>query len=157
MDLIYRWLKKRGFKDLFIEIGGEIRCGGFNKMGKDWVIGIDSPVENSRQSIFTTVQLRNTALATSGNYRNYLEREGQKINHSINPNTGKPVKTNVLSVSVKSENCLNADAWATALMIMTYDEGIEKINGLDEIEAFWIFSDTNGNINQRYTENFFNN
>ena len=55
MDLIYRWLKKRGFKDLFIEIGGEIRCGGFNKMGKDWVIGIDSPVENYRQSIFTTV------------------------------------------------------------------------------------------------------
>ena len=157
VDLIYRWLKKRGFKDLFIEIGGEIRCGGFNKMGKDWVIGIDSPVENSRQSIFTTVQLRNTALATSGNYRNYLERQGEKINHSINPYTGKPVKTNVLSVSVKSENCLNADAWATALMIMTYDEGIEKINGLDEIEAFWILSDTNGSINQRYTESFFNN
>ena len=126
-------------------------------MGKDWVIGIDSPVENSRQSIFTTVQLRNTALATSGNYRNYLERQGEKINHSINPYTGKPVKTNVLSVSVKSENCLNADAWATALMIMTYDEGIEKINGLDEIEAFWILSDTNGSINQRYTESFFNN
>jgi len=157
VDLIYRWLKKRGFKDLFIEIGGEIRCGGFNKMGKDWVIGIDSPVENSRQSIFTTVQLRNTALATSGNYRNYLERQGEKINHSINPYTGKPVKTNVLSVSVKSENCLNADAWATALMIMTYDEGIEKINGLDEIEAFWILSNTNGSMNQRYTESFFNN
>ena len=157
VDLVYGWLQKSGFKNLFIEIGGEIRCSGFNKDGKNWVIGIDSPVENSRQSIFTTVQLQNTALATSGNYRNYLEREGQKINHSINPNTGKPVKTNVLSVSVKSENCLNADAWATALMIMTYDEGIEKINGLDEIEAFWILSDTNGSINQRYTESFFNN
>ena len=155
VDLVYAWLQKSGFNSLFIEIGGEIRCSGFNKEGKDWVIGIDSPLENSRKRIFTTVQLRNASLATSGNYRNYLERDGEKINHTINPVTGEPVATNVLSVSVKSQSCLSADAWATALMVMTLDEGIKKINSLEETEAFWILSDQNGNLDQRYTKNFF--
>ena len=110
VDLVYGWLKKSGFNNLFIEIGGEIRCSGFNKEGKNWVIGIDSPIEISSQRIFTTVQLQNASLATSGNYRNYLERDGKKISHTINPATGMPVFTNVLSVSVRSQNCLSADA-----------------------------------------------
>ena len=155
VDLIYGWLQKSGFNNLFIEIGGEIRCSGFNKDGKNWVIGIDSPIENSSQRIFTTVQLQNASLATSGNYRNYLERGGEKINHTINPATGMPVLTNVLSVSVRSEDCLSADAWATALMVMTYEKGIEKIKSVDKLEAFWILSDQKGNLDQRYTKDFF--
>ena len=148
-------LKKSGFNNLFIEIGGEIRCSGFNKEGKNWVIGIDSPIEISSQRIFTTVQLQNASLATSGNYRNYLERDGEKISHTINPATGMPVFTNVLSVSVKSQNCLSADAWATALMVMTFGEGRKKVNSVDKLEAFWILSDLDGNLNQRYTKDFF--
>ena len=66
-----------------------------------------------------------------------------------------PALTNVLSVSVRSKNCLSADAWATALMVMTFDEGRKKINSLDELEAFWILSDQGGNLNQRYTKDFF--
>ena len=155
VDLVYGWLQKSGFNNLFIEIGGEIRCSGFNKEGKNWVIGIDSPIENSSQRVFTTVQLQNASLATSGNYRNYLERDGEKISHTINPATGMPVLTNVLSVSVRSKNCLSADAWATALMVMTFDEGRKKINSVDELEAFWILSDQDGNLNQHYTGNFF--
>ena len=155
VDLVYEWLQKSGFNNLFIEIGGEIRCSGFNKDGKNWVIGIDSPIENSSQRIFTTVQLQNASLATSGNYRNYLERGGEKINHTINPATGMPVLTNILSVSVRSEDCLSADAWATALMVMTYEKGREKIKSIDKLEAFWILSDQKGNLDQRYTKDFF--
>ena len=155
VDLVYGWLQKSGFKNLFIEIGGEIRCSGLNKEGKNWVIGIDSPIENSNQRIFTTVQLQNASLATSGNYRNYLERDGEKISHTINPATGMPVLTDVLSVSVRSQNCLSADAWATALMVMTYEKGREKINSIDNLEAFWILSDQDGNLDQRYTKDFF--
>ena len=66
-----------------------------------------------------------------------------------------PVFTNVLSVSVKSQNCLSADAWATALMVMTFDEGRKKINSEDKHEAFLILSDQDGNLNQRYTKDFF--
>ena len=61
----------------------------------------------------------------------------------------------MLSVSVRSQNCLNADAWATALMVMTFDEGRKKINSLDKLEAFWILSDQDGNLNQHYTKDFF--
>ena len=66
-----------------------------------------------------------------------------------------PVLTDVLSVSVRSQNCLSADAWATALMVMTYEKGREKINSMDNLEAFWILSDQNGNLDQRSTRNFF--
>ena len=66
-----------------------------------------------------------------------------------------PVFTNVLSVSVRSQNCLSADAWATALMVMTFDEGRKKINSVDKLEAFWILSGQDGNLNQRYTKDFF--
>ena len=113
-------------------------------MGKDWVIGIDSPVENSRQSIFTTVQLRNTALATSGNYRNFINLDGEIIGHTINPKTGLPIKTNVLSVTVIAESCMDADAWATALMVLNFREGYEMIKKVKGLDVMWITENKQG-------------
>ena len=80
--------------------------------------------------------LKNEALATSGNYRNFRIENNRVINHTFNPISGLPVETNVLSVSVKSDECLIADAWATALMILPYKEGIEKLKTMKLLKLY---------------------
>ena len=157
VDLVHNWLVGQGFTNVFVEIGGEIRCLGVNKAGKPWVVGIDTPSDglSSGQNIFTSISLKNMSLATSGNYRNYYENNGNKINHSINPINGKPVNNNILSVSVKSKSCLDADAWATALMVMSFDEGIEKVNEFKELDAFWIMLDNESSLTHFSTKGFY--
>ena len=157
VDVVHNWLVGQGFTNVFVEIGGEIRCLGVNKAGKPWVVGIDTPSDglSSGQNIFTSISLKNMSLATSGNYRNYYENNGNKINHSINPINGKPVKNNILSVSVKSKSCLDADAWATALMVMSFDEGIEKVNEFKELDALWIMLDNESSLIHFSTKGFY--
>ena len=158
VDLVHSWLVDQGFANVFVEIGGEIRCLGVNKTGNSWVVGIDTPSDglSSGQNIFTSISLKNMSLATSGNYRNYYENNGNKINHSINPINGKPVNNNILSVSVKSKSCLDADAWATALMVMSFEEGIEKVNEFKELEALWIILDNDSNLTHFSSRGFYN-
>ena len=158
VDLVHNWLVNQGFENVFVEIGGEIRCLGVNKTGNSWVVGIDTPSDEllSRKNIFTSISLKNMSLATSGNYRNYYENNGKKINHSINPINGKPVNNNILSVSVKSKSCLDADAWATALMVMSFTEGIEKVNEFLELEALWIMLDDDGDLTHFSSKGFYN-
>lgn len=158
VDIVHNWLVGQGFENVFVEIGGEIRCFGVNRTGKNWIVGIDIPSDevSSGQNIFTSTSLEDMSLATSGNYRNYYENNGNKINHSINPINGKPVNNNILSVSVKSKSCLNADAWATALMVMSFEEGIEKVNDFKELEALWIVLDNESNLTYFNTDGFYN-
>ena len=158
VDLVHHWLVNKSFANVFVEIGGEIRCSGVNKAGKNWVVGIDTPSDgvSSRQNIFTSISLKNMSLATSGNYRNYYENNGNKINHSINPINGQPVNNNILSVSVKSKSCLEADAWATALMVMSFEEGIEKVNEFRELEALWIILDNDSDLTHFSSKGFYN-
>ena len=157
VDVVHNWLVGQGFTNVFVEIGGEIRCLGVNKAGKPWVVGIDTPSDglSSGQNIFTSISLKNMSLATSGNYRNYYENNGNKINHSINPINGKPVNNNILSVSVKTKSCLDADAWATALMVMSFDEGIEKVNEFKELDALWIMLDNESSLTHFSTKEFY--
>ena len=158
VDLVHNWLVDQGFVNVFVEIGGEIRCLGVNKTGNSWVVGIDTPSDGllSGQNVFTSTSLKNMSLATSGNYRNYYENNGNKINHSINPINGKPVNNNILSVSVKSKSCLDADAWATALMVMSFEEGIDKVNEFMELEALWITLDNDSDLTHFSSKGFYN-
>ena len=157
VDLVHEWLINQGYNNIYVEIGGEIRCSGVNKTDQNWIIGIDAPINNpiSGQKIYTTTILENMSLATSGNYRNYLEKNGKKISHSIDPRNGMPVETNVLSVSVKARSCLVADAWATALMVLSFDDGLKVIKKVREIEALWILSKDETSISQFSTRGFF--
>ena len=157
VDLVHEWLINQGYNNIYVEIGGEIRCSGVNKTNQSWIIGIDVPMNNaiSGRKIYTTTMLENMSLATSGNYRNYLEKNGKKISHSIDPRDGMPVETNVLSVSVKARSCLVADAWATALMVLSFDEGLKKIKKVEDIEALWILSKDKTSISQFSTRGFF--
>ena len=156
VDQVHEWLESRGFSNIYVEIGGEIKCSGENIRREIWRVGIDMPIKSSvpGQELYTTLQLENKALATSGSYRNYRVQDGQTINHTIDPASGFPKETNIVSVSVKSDNCLNADAWATALMVLSYEDGIEKVEQDNTIEALWIVLN-NGNSFENYSSSGF--
>ena len=140
VDILHNWLLQRGFSNIFVEIGGEIRCSGKNIDKKIWSVGIDMPNESSipGQEVFSIINLDNKAIATSGSYRNFRVNNGKTINHTIDPVSGYSVETDIVSVSVIADNCLSADAWATALMVLTYDEGLKKVNNDESIEAMWV-------------------
>ncbi|QNL21487.1 FAD:protein FMN transferase [Hyphobacterium sp. CCMP332] len=144
VDLIGEYFEERGIKNYMVEIGGEVRCRGKNNKNSIWLIGIDNPKYNEDgKSLKATVKLENLSLATSGNYRNFYVKEGVKYAHTINPITGYPVDHTLLSASVFSENCMTADAYATAFMVMGTEATIELARELG-LMIYLVYSDENG-------------
>lgn len=148
LDCIAFLLDQKGVKNYMIEIGGEIRCKGLNDKRKKWIVGIDKPLEDeSKNSFSSKVFLTNISMATSGNYRKFYEDEkGNKYVHIIDPHTGYPSKSNLLSTVVVSEDCMSADAYATALMAMGLEKAKIFLNTHPKIGGMLLFSDKNGNI-----------
>jgi len=144
VDQINLYFEKKGSKNHLIDIGGELVSRGKNLItNKMWSVGIEKPSETTLpRKIFDIIELNNEALATSGNYRKYrLDKEtNQKYVHSINPLNGRPARSNILSVSVKAEDCMTADAYATSLMVMPLKMGKKLINDTPNVEALWIIS-----------------
>ena len=144
VDQINSYFEKKGSKNHLIDIGGELVSRGKNLItNKMWSVGIEKPSETTLpRKIFDVIELNNEALATSGNYRKYsLDKEtNQKYVHSINPLNGRPARSNILSVSVKAEDCMTADAYATSLMVMPLNMGKKLIDDTPNVEALWIIS-----------------
>lgn len=123
VDEVAEALDDLGLENYMIEVGGEVRTSGHNGEGDPWRIGIERPAEGTRQ-VHTVVPLSGLAMASSGDYRNYTERDGERISHTIDPRTGRPVPHLVASVTVIHHNCAHADALATALTVLGPDEGL---------------------------------
>ncbi|MFT7364490.1 MAG: thiamine biosynthesis lipoprotein, partial [Algoriphagus sp.] len=118
-DVIADFLTRRGIENYLIEIGGELVARGVNEKGELWKVGINRPDESASASdLYSIIALENRGMATSGNYRNYYVRDSVKISHTINPATGYPVNHSLLSATVLAKDCMTADAYATALMVM---------------------------------------
>ena len=143
VDHVFDYVVGEGLDDVFVEIGGEVRCSGKNRKNRNWTIGIEDPLVyvNDKNDLCAVLHLDGGAVATSGNYRNIVDLDGEVLGHTINPKTGFPIQTDVLSVTVLSESCMIADAWATALMVMNYEIGYEMVNNDPEIDAIWIIKD----------------
>ena len=124
VDRVAKLLDALGCLNYMVEVGGETRVRGHNKRGVPWQIAIEKPMTSSR-TIHKVVSLENKAMATSGDYRNYIEVDGVRLSHTIDPRTGKPITHKLASVSVIHEECALADAFATALMVLGPDEGYE--------------------------------
>ncbi len=139
VDVVFELLRDLGYTDILVEVGGEVRCNGFNQDGNYWKIGIDKPLLDvlPGTELQTIISLNNNALATSGDYRNYFEYNGELYSHTVDPVTGYSTHNNVASASVMAPNCITADALATALMVMG-EKGIELINSMDSVEAMII-------------------
>ena len=118
VDVLAELLISRGHPNFMVEIGGEIRTSG-NKFGTPWEIAVERPSEKDfRRSIFRIVQLGSSAIATSGDYRNYYEEDGLRFSHIIDPRTGYPIEHKLASVTVISSSSMLADAWATAFSVL---------------------------------------
>jgi thiamine biosynthesis lipoprotein len=153
-DLAADFLKKRGIKNFCVEIGGEVVVAGKNPSGEEWKIGINKPIDDNTGTINEyekIVHLTDCAMATSGNYRNFYEKDGKKFSHTINPENGLPVQHNLLSASIVSKDCVTADAYATACMVLGLEKSLELCRNIDEIEGFFIFDD-NGTLKEIYSE-----
>ena len=141
VDVIANFLTSKGCQNFLVEIGGEIVARGISpKSQKPWTIAIDDPQQQKQRTFQTTVALNNAALATSGNYRKFRidSLTGKKYVHTLNPKTGRPVRSNILSTSVRASDCMTADAWATALMVLPLKTGQLLVEKNPDIEAFWI-------------------
>lgn len=146
VDAVVEFLRTKGVTDMFVEIGGEVSTMGRNiELDKPWEVGILNPNSTyESQSFLAYAQLENKAMATSGNYFNFYEENGITYSHTINPNTGYTVQNNLLSASVFAKDCMTADGWATALMVMGPENAIEKLKTVNGIDAFLIYSTPEG-------------
>lgn len=156
-DLIANFLAEKGCKNYMVEIGGEVAAKGINERGKTWTIGINKPDENDilgSTGLQAIVKLTDHGLATSGNYRNFYVEEGKKYAHTIDPKTGYPVQHSILSSTVIANDCMTADAFATAFMVLGLETSIEIARNIPEIEVFFIYADEEGN-NQVYMSDGF--
>jgi thiamine biosynthesis lipoprotein len=140
VDVVARVLSQEHFDNFMVEIGGEVFAQGEKAGGNFWKIGIDTPHLASLpgQHIQAILSLKDVAVATSGDYRNYFEYDGKIFSHTIDPYSGFPVTHNLASVTIIAKNCMEADALATALMVMGKEEGIRYIETLENAEAFLI-------------------
>lgn len=156
-DLIARFLAEKGCNNYMVEIGGEVAAKGINERGKTWTIGINKPDENDilgSSGLQAKVKLTDHGLATSGNYRNFYIEDGKKYAHTIDPKTGYPVQHSILSSTVIANDCMTADAFATAFMVLGLENSIEIARKVPGIEVFFIYADEQGN-NQVYMSDGF--
>ncbi|SFU07618.1 thiamine biosynthesis lipoprotein [Algoriphagus locisalis] len=144
-DVVAEFLTQKGISDYLVEIGGELVAMGVNEKGELWKVGVNRPEESANASdLISIIALQDRGMATSGNYRNYYVRDSVKISHTINPATGYPVNHTLLSATVLADNCMTADAYATAMMVMGKERAIALDSALSEIEVFLIYDDGNG-------------
>jgi FAD:protein FMN transferase len=152
VDVIAEFLQEQGIKNLLVEIGGEIMCRGKNEQGNIWRVGIPNPLPSESGSfLYASITLDNAAIATSGNYMNYYETNGKIISHTISPFTGYPVVHEVLSASVLASDCMTADAYATAFMVLGLEKSKEILENDDELEGYLIYVDENDNLASFFT------
>ncbi|MCK5519497.1 MAG: FAD:protein FMN transferase, partial [Candidatus Marinimicrobia bacterium] len=140
VDCSASFLEEQGYTSFLVEIGGEIVVRGEKGEGNPWLIGVDRPVDNAipGQNLTQILALKNVALATSGDYRNFWKDKGRRYSHIIDPRTACPTDHQLASVTVVAKNCAEADGFATAFSVLGHEKALEIVEKLPEIEAFFI-------------------
>jgi thiamine biosynthesis lipoprotein len=155
VDQIAYLIRSQGIHDFLVEIGGEVFAAGFRKNKEKWRVGINQPVSGARSdALYGIVELENQALATSGDYRNFFEVDGKTYSHVLDPRTGYPVASGVVSVSITAKTCALADGLATAVMVMGPQKGLALIEPLADVEAFIIVRNREGMLEEYATHGF---
>ncbi len=151
VDRVAEALDRAGVESYMVEVGGEVRTRGVNDQGEAWRIAIERP-DTAGRSLHLIVPLSGLALATSGDYRNYYEIEGRRISHTIDPRTGYPISHHFTSASVVTSECIQADAWATALLVLGPD-GVDLAEDLG-LAAFFLERNPEGGFTEHKTSAF---
>jgi len=147
VDAVASLLREKNIRHFLVEIGGEVYGEGSRIDGKPWRVGINTPQRGAAVgALFQVRTLEGQALATSGDYRNFLEVDGRIWTHVIDPRTGHPVENGVTSVSVLADSTVFADGLATALMVMGPEEGLALVNRLSGVECLLIVRKSDGGL-----------
>jgi len=155
VDQVADLIRRNGYDNYLVEIGGEIVAAGNRKDGLPWRIGINRPQPDSAfDEVYRIVALHNQAFATSGDYRNFFEAGGVRYSHVIDPRTGYPVSNAVASVSIIAGTCTLADGLATAVMVMGPDKGLDLVNRLDGVEALIVVEKKDGTLADHSSKGF---
>ncbi|MCY1722964.1 FAD:protein FMN transferase [Prolixibacteraceae bacterium Z1-6] len=154
-DLMGEFLAQKGCTDYLVDIGGEVVALGKNNKGHVWTIGIREPSEDPfKNDLNAALKLPNKAMATSGNYLNFYVEDGKKFAHTIDPSSGYPVQHSLLSATVLANDCMTADAFATAFMVLGKDIGIEIARQVTGLEIYFIYADEQGSNQVYMSEGF---
>ncbi|TKB49708.1 FAD:protein FMN transferase [Ferrimonas sediminicola] len=130
VDVVAQVLEARGIHNYLVEVGGELRVKGVKPGGQPWRVAIEQPDAMGRD-VFNVIEPGNMAVATSGDYRNFFEEDGEQFSHIIDPATGRPVKHHVVSATVLTDSCMTADGLATAMMVLGVDRGLALAEAQD--------------------------
>jgi FAD:protein FMN transferase len=155
-DWLGRFFESRGINNYLIDVGGEVLGKGNKPDGRYWSVAIEMPAKNADddRKVQAILTLENKAISTSGSYRKYYEENGVRYSHTIDPANGYPVRHNLLSVSVLANDCITADAWATAFMVMGLEKSKEFLINHPELDAYFISDDSKGGFSIFYTPGF---
>ncbi|GMQ27680.1 FAD:protein FMN transferase [Algoriphagus confluentis] len=142
IDLLVEVVEKNQIINYMVEIGGEMRARGLNSRGVEWTVGVEDPVQAElgiTSSMLTKVMMDQKSLSSSGNYRKfYIDEQGNRRSHILDPKTGYPVSHNLVSVSVLAPSATLADGLATAFMAMGEKKGVELAERLPGVEAMFV-------------------
>lgn len=146
-DVVAQYLRSRDVENFMIEIGGEIVVQGNSDKRLPWKIGVTKPTDDSTQTnneLQTVLNVSNTAMATSGNYRRFYYKNGKKYAHTIDPKTGYPVQHNILSATVLANTCAKADAYATSFMVLGLEKTQQVLQHHPDLMVYLIYADGQG-------------
>ncbi|MBP5424584.1 MAG: FAD:protein FMN transferase [Prevotella sp.] len=146
-DVVARLLRRRGVTNFMVEIGGEIVTQGISERRLPWKIGVTKPTDDSLSvngELQTVLNITDIAMATSGNYRKFYYKDGQKYAHTIDPKTGYPVQHSLLSATVLAKDCATADAYATSFMVLGVERAKAVLEKHHELMAYFIFASPDG-------------
>jgi thiamine biosynthesis lipoprotein len=148
VDVVAKFLESQNINNYIVEIGGEIRCKGINiETQKPWHVGVEKPNFDDTQSLIKAIDLHDEAMATSGTYRKFsIDEDGNRYSHIIDTKTGYPSKTNLLSISVITDDCMTADAYATAFKAMGIDRVKTFLESHPELKVFLIFENAQNEL-----------
>ena len=154
VDVVANFLKSKGCRNFLVNIGGEIVAHGVNASGDVWRTGVERPIDGAvyGEAYQAKLHLKNRAVATSGNNRRFFVIDGVKYGHTMNTKTGYPVRQNLLSVTIVADDCMTADAWATACLASGLEKSILLLQQHPEFEALFIYSDENNNFKTHTTK-----
>ncbi len=153
VDLLAELVERLGARNYLVDIGGEVRCRGLNPHGQAWRIGVETPFDGNMsdgQYLQKRIAMSDGGLATSGNYRRYyLDGQGRKVAHTIDPRTGRSALSRLLSVTVAAPTCAEADALGTMFLAMGANDALQAVERMPGVRVYFILA---GDSEEEYEE-----
>ena len=152
-DEISRILTENNVNSAIIDLGGNIYAHGIKPSGQDWNIGIQNPF-STRGDIIGVLKVKNKTVVTSGIYERYIEKDGVKYHHLLNPDTGYPFENNIAGVSIITDKSIDADALSTTVFAKGLEEGLKFVETLPSVDAIFITKDNKVYITNGIRDSF---